>query len=397
MALKTAITALAIGLQTSGAGTFDAPSSSDIYPISQCGLDIQGVTVSNDEYLGTIIRNSDDVIGKRATLTFRTKIRPPSSLPSANAFIPGRLMQAAKYTEIVTSTAIPASAEAVGGSGNTTTNAALGTSAAATADLYKGFPLLLSDNGATAKEQLTAIRSYDASKNAELMEELSAAPAANYQIPTFLGYMRSTSNTEPPLLSTKLWIDGFRFDLLDCRCTGARYVVPTTTRQQAAYPEMEWTFDVRIHATADETTPTITPLGTVPFFRDGDMLLDRVAVGSQTFTIDNGVQTEDPPNPNQAEGVDAAEMVSGTASVSFTWQMYRKSEFDAIGKADAQAQHPMFAQWGPAAGPIVQLVVPDFRFNYPSPDLGGNIAMQGGDLLIDAFDRSVCLNFVFLS
>ncbi|QZP06797.1 hypothetical protein [Caenibius sp. WL] len=395
MALKTAKTALAIALQVGGAGVFANPTSADIYPISQARLDIQGQTLDNDEYLGQIFRNAPDIAGKRVTLGFNVKLRPPGgTIPTANAFIPGRLLQAAKYTEIVNTTAIPAAPEAVG-AGSTTTAVTLGATAAATANLYKAFPLLITDNGATYKERLTAIRSYSAAKVAVLMEELGAIPAANYQIPSFLGYARSIDETDPPLLSAKIWIDGHRFDLIDLRCTGAQFVVPTTTRDQAAYPEMQFTFDCRIHANSAEATPAITPLGAVPLFRNGDLMLNRVRIGASTFTIDNGVQTEDPPNPNQPEGVDAAEMVGGTATVSLTWQKYLPSVIDPLALADAQAQHPFFAQWGNGPGSIVQINVPDARLNYSNPDLGGQLVMQSTDLMIDAFDRAIMIAFPY--
>jgi hypothetical protein len=396
MALKVAKTALAIALQVGGAAVFANPTTADIYPVSQVRFEIQGQTIENDEYLGTIIRNAPDIAGKRVSLSFNTKLRPPGGIapPAANAWIPGRLLQSAKYTEIVTATAIPAAPEALG-VGSTTSTAVLGTTAAATAGLYKAFPLILSDNGATYKDRLTAIRSYSASKEAALMETLAAIPAANYQIPAFLGYARSVSEIDPPFLSGKIWIDGHRFDLVDMRCTGLQIVVPTTTRDQAAYPELQWTFDCRIHANSAEATPAITPLGAVPLFRNGDLVLNRVRIGASTFTIDNGIQTEDPPNPNMAEGVDGAEMVGGSASVSVTWQKYLPSVIDPLALADAQAQHPYFAQWGNAAAAIVQVTVPDVRLNYSNPDLGGQLVMQSTDLMIDAFDRSVMIAFPY--
>lgn len=394
MALKSAKTALAVAIQAS-ADVFASVTTADLLPISQLGFNIEGVTIDNDEYLGSVIRNAPDISGKRCTLTFNTKLRPPGgTLPAANAFIPGRLLQAAKFTEIRTTAAIPVAPEALG-VGSTTSMAKLGATATGTLGLYKGFPLILSDNGSGYKAQLTAIRSYLATKDAELMELLGGAPAANYQIPTFLGYHRSIAATDPTLLSKKLWLDGHRFDLVNCRVTGLRIVIPTTTRDQASYPELQWTVDCRIYASAEEATPTITPLGAVPLFRNGDMLLNRIAVGTSTFTVDLGIQTEDPPNPNKLEGVDASEMVGSVATVSMTKQKYLPTYIDPLALADAQAQIPMFAQWGAAAAAITQIVVPDCRPNYASPDLGGNLIMENGDLLIDAFDRSLCINFPY--
>ena len=388
--------ALAVAIQ-SAAGTFTTPSQpADLMPISNCRLQIDGITITNDEYTGSPVKNGDDIIGKRASISYNVKLRAPggSTPPAANAFLLGRILQSCKMTEIRSATAIPVAAEALG-SGSTTTMAKLGAGAAATADLYKTLPLILSDNGSGYKRQITAIRSYSASKEATLVEQLSAPPAANYQIPKYLGYVRSITAADPVMLSKQLWMGGNRYDLMDANVTSAQIVVPTSTKQQGAYPELQVTYDVTINATAAENSPAVTPLGAVPFFKDGDGILANKAIGLQTFTIDLGIQSDNPPNPNQPDGSDPAQIVSSTAKLSMTKQMYRKNVFDGIALADAQAQHAFYAAWGSAAGNFIQIVVPDARFNYPNPDVGGPFVMETQDMMIDAFDRGVAILFPY--
>ena len=150
-----------------------------------------------------------------------------------------------------------------------------------------------------------------------------------------------------------------------------------------------------IQATADQATPSITPLGAVPFYRDGDGHMANTRVGISTFTIEHGINTENPPNPNKTDGADAAELIDGTRSITVTTQRYLKATLDTLALADAQAQNAFFAQYGGlTAMSLVQIVVPDFRFNYRAPDMGGGIVMEAGNLMIDAFDRAVCINFV---
>jgi hypothetical protein len=396
MAKKSNNTALAVALQVT-AGTFVVPTQpADLMPVSNLRPSIEGVTIANDEYTGSVVKNGNVVAGKRASMSFNIKLRPPGggAVPAANAFLPGRILQGAKFTELRTPAAIPVAAEALA-AGGTTTTATLGAGAAATADLYKGMAVQLLALGATLKAQLTAIRSYSAAKVAALVETLTGAAAGNYQIPVQLGYMRSISSTDPVLLCFQTWIGGDRWDWVDCRVTGLRIVVPVSTRDQAAYPEIEVTIEGTIYATAAEAAPAVPSLGAIPLFKDGDQWLAGQAVGGSTFTIDLGISAENPPNPNTASGSDAPEVVASTASMSMTRQKYAKDVFDTMALADAQANNAFFAQWGSTSGGIVQIVVPDARFNYQNPDLGGGIVMESGDLMIDALDRGVAINFPY--
>lgn len=393
-ALKTNNTSLATAIQGT-VDTFTTPTQpADLMPISNCRLDIQGVTIDNDEYTGSPIRNAAAVAGKKVSLSYTIKLRPPGgvTIPGANAFLLGRVLQAAKLTELRTTTAIPVAAEAT--TGGTTNQATLGAGAAATANLYKGMAISLVGMGADYKTRMSAIRSYTAAKVAQFVEDFGSAVTGNYQIPAQLSYMRDVTSADPILLSKSVWIDGWRLDLMNCRLTQFQISVPTSTRDQAAFPEVNVTFDAMISATADQATPSVASLGAVPLYKDGDGHVAYKKVGLQTFTLDLGIQTENPPNPNKTDGSDAAELVGSTAGVDVTMQKYLKATLDTLTLADAQANHAFFAQWGNGtAWGTVQIVVPDFRFDYRNPEMGGAIVMESGRLLIDALDRGVCINF----
>lgn len=394
MARKSNNIAVAVAIQ-SVTDTFTTPSQpADLMPVSQLRMQVDGVTITNDEYTGSPIKNADAVAGKRVTLSYNVKLRPPggASIPTANAFLIGRILQAAKFTELRTSSAIPAAAEA--GTSGTTTALTLGAGAAATADLYKGMAILLLGQGSTFKERLSAIRSYTAAKVATFAEQFGSAVSGNYQIPPQIGYMRSVTSSDPILLSHQIWLDGHRFNLMNCRVTSLNIVVPTSTKDQAAYPELQVTYDATISGNAAESTPAVPSIGAIPLYKDGDGHLAYTRIGLQTFTVDLGIQTENPPNPNKADGTDAPELIASTASVTMTRQSYLPATLDSLALADAQANHSFFAQWGNgSAWGMVQIVVPDARFDYQSPDTGGNLIMESGRILIDALDRGVCINF----
>lgn len=395
MALKSNNTALAIAIQAA-TDVFTAPTlPADLMPVSSLRLQIDGVTIANDEYTGSPFKNGDSVAGKKVTLSYNIKLRPPGgvAIPAANAFLLGRVLQAAKFTELRTSAAIPAAPEAV--TAGTTTGATLGAGAAATADLYKGMAIQLAGMGASYKERMSAIRSYSSARVMAVVETYGTAINGNYQIPSQISYMRDVSAADSILLSQQVWLNGHRFDLMNNRITGLQIVVPTSTKDQAAYPELQVTYDCMIAANSEQATPSVPALGAVPLYKDGDGWLAGAKVGLQTFTVDLGLQTESPPNPNKPDGVDAAELTGGTAKVTMTRQKYLPSVLDTLALADAQSYQPFWAQWGNAPGAMVQIVVPDGRLNYQNVDLGGAIIMENGDLMIDALSRSICINFPY--
>ncbi len=393
MAGKTNNSACAVAIQAA-AGAFTTPTlPADLMPISQLRPNFQSVQIANDEYTGSIVNNADTVAGSRKSFSFNVKIRPPvGALPAANEFLFGRLLQALKFTEVRSATAIPAAPEALG-AGSTTKIAKLGSTASSTAGFYNGYPLLLSDNGADYKRQLTQVMDYSADKDAALPETLPSAPAANYQVPPFLGYFRSITSTDPIILSMQFWLDGIRYDLRDVRPTSAQLVFPTSTRDAAAFPELQITVEGILAEYEDEATPAIPALGAVPLFRDGDMWLSGVSIGGSSFTIDLGLGSENPPNPNQPDGSDPAEIVSSTARISQTRQRYPKAVLDTLALAEGQAYHSFWAQYGNGPGTMVQVAAPKVRLAHPSPDLGGGLINEAGDLLVDAIDRGIAIVF----
>ncbi|CDO34045.1 hypothetical protein [Novosphingobium sp. KN65.2] len=399
MARKTNKTALAVVMQ-SAQGTFDTPSSTDdILAISNLQFNIQGVTATNNEYTGSIHKNGDDLAGKVITGSFNVYMRPPggADVPAADAYIPGRFLKAAKFSEVRTTAAIPVAAEALG-VGSDETNAVLGTTASTSDDVYKGMALLLSDIAATAYDKITAIRGYTgSSKTAELCEELAAAPAANYQIPKQLSYQRDVSETDAPFLSMSLWIDGLRYDLVDTSISGLRFNVPVSTRDSASQPMFEVSFTATIDDYADQATPSIPALGAVPLFKDGKFFVSKYPVGGSSVTVDFGLRSAYPPNPNYTDGSGPGELVESRTTVSMDRQAYLKAQFDTLALAEAQAQHPVFAQWGYASGAMVQLVIPDARFNYQSPQLGQDYVTEQGDMWVDVFSRNVNVNFPYFA
>lgn len=395
MAIMSNKIALAI-IEQVAEGTFTAPNATnDQLAISNLRATSNGVTIANNEYTGSIFRNGDEVAGVNEEISFNVNLRGPggADVPAAGAFILGRILKAAKFTELRTTAAVPAAAEAL--TAATTSGGTLGAGAAATANLYKGLAIILTAIGATVPRRLSALRSYTSSKVAEWVEGLASAPTGTYQIPKQLSYVRSVDASDPPFLSAYLWRGGKKYSLKDIRISGLRLVVPASTREQAAYPMLEVTAMVTVDAYVDEAAPSVASQGVTPKWKDGKFHVANKAVGGSDLNLDLGLRAAFPPNPNQVDGSDAGQLVEAVASVSMTRQEQLKAVLDTRALALAQSQHPVFAQWGFTSGNLIQLVIPDARFNYQNGDDGGEFAMESGDMFIDVFDRQICINFPY--
>ena len=389
MARPSNNTALGIALQPVR-DVYTAPNSTTdlLAGVSNLRFTQDPITITDDSYTGSIFQNADAVAGKRVGLTFNTKLKGPSALPAANAFVLGRLLQSAKFTEVRNAVAIGPETLGVGVDSKTAT---LGASAVGTLDLYKGFPIKI--GAAAYKSAMTAIRSYDASKHAVLMEDWLSTPTGNYTIPTFLGYFRDVTSAAAAILSLKLWLSGVRYDLINCAVTGLRIVRPTSTIDQAAYPELEWTLGVTINAIAEDATPTIPAVGAIPLAKDGKEWLAYEKIGTASSSIDLGLEADYPPNMNQVDGVDAPELAGGRANGDIQMQSYLPSYLDTQSLADAQSYNPYFAQWGNSAWNMVQLLVPDARLGFPNPDTSGRTVVESAGLFIDVIDRNLGIVF----
>lgn len=398
MALASAYTAVAIKAQA-GAGAFTQPSSSaDTYPCANARPKFDPITAQSPEYLGTIHRPGDIVLGSRASLTFQIVLRGPggSVPPAAGAFIPGRLLVAAGFTENILSATVPTGgAEAIGGSpAATTSSLALGASAVGTADLYKGLALNLSDNGSGYLKQLTAIQNYTSGKVASLFETLGAEPAANYVIPKQLAYQLSAA-APSTYLSVSVWLGGVRYDFADMVPTSVRFNVPTSSRDSQDFPVIEFTLEGSYQAFEDEVPPTVTALGAIPPYRNGDFWLANKALGMSSFSCDLGIQAAYPPNPNFASGYEGGQIVETRRSAQVTLNHNLKSTIDFWDKFDQQTNVPLWAQWGYGAGSSIMFNIPRARIVPPDPDNSGQLVTQQINMLIDDASRAVNLIFPY--
>jgi len=377
-------------------GTFNAPNTTtDLLQAADLKVQINGITVKVNEYTGTIHKPGPAVLGRTIDVTMKLYLRGPggSTVPSAGAFVLGRVLRAAAFTEVVQSTAIPVAPEALGA--GTTTQATLGVTAAATQDLYKGLMVALYGLGATLPKNLTMIRSYSAAKIAVLAEVAATALATtNYQLPKQLAYQLSPSSAVPTL-SLCVWQGTRRYDCSGMAVSSFKINLPTSSRSNAVLPSIDVTMSGSLVQDADDTAPILAPGLAISPFRDGKLWVAGVAMGGASLDINFGATVAYPPDPNKSDGNAPAQMASTERAASLTLNQVLKATQDFFTIANGQANQPIMAMYGSGTGNFFGVIVTDARFNFRSPDASGEFIFNTGDAFIDGYSRDISLCIPF--
>lgn len=269
----------------------------------------------------------------------------------------GELMRACGWAETVTSTAVPASAEACGAGGSTTT-AELGVSAAATADLYRGMPITFTGTVAGS----SFISNYTAGKIATLTDTMGGAIVAttNYQIPVNVLY--KPASTSIPSGTIGLYMDGVLYTLAGCRGTWS------LSNPAAGPGKFSFTFSGMFVSKTDVAVPSCTYDSTrPPIFKGGYMLIDRVAAAMATFSLDNGNQVIYPENPNADEGFDPSIITERSMTGSVDPQATLVATRDIMTAMRNGTQQIIHARWGSSAGNRVGITIPTALYTANDP------------------------------
>lgn len=386
--------ALAINTQTA-AGTPIALTSADCLDCSSISYQPQSRTTEDPRYTGTIHRSGDQLLGASWDVSFEWLIHGYSgSIPAANAFIPGRVFQALGFTENRFTPAIAAE----GYTSGTTTGATLGATAVGTADLYKGLAVNLATVGA-APTGLAMVKSYSAAKAAVFARTRTMAATGNYSIPVQLAYTLSTTEAAYPS-SITVWegdngASGHRLNFTDMRPTAATIELVTSARDGGqGYCKVNVTFSGTLTSEAAEACPTVSTSIAIPPFLNGQQDIANVQLGGSSVTIDLGIQSAYPPNPNQLDGSDPGLVVATKRTVALELNKVRASVVDFNALALAQSSHPMQFLWGLASANYIGVMIDAARFDYRSTAEGSDFITTSGSAWIDGVDKAISIVFV---
>lgn len=371
------------------AGTAIPLTSADCIDVSSVSYEPNTITSQDPRYSGTVHRPGDIVLGVQYSVTFEWLIHGPgNTLPAAGAFLPGRILTQWGFTETRFTPAIASE----GFTSGTTSSATLGTSASATAQIYKGLLLNLATVGA-APLGFAMITNYTSGKVATLARLRATAATGNYTIPVQLAY--TLSATEPVAgASITIWEDGHRLNFRDMRPTAASIQLVTASREGGDnYCKLSGTFTGELYSEADEAAPVVSIATAIPPFRDGQQDIANVQLGGSSVTIDLGIRSGYPPNPNQLDGSDPGVLVETKRTVAYELNKTQRSVVDFNALAAAQSTHPSQFLWGLAAGNYMGIMIDAQRFNYRASQEGQDFITTTGDAFLDGVDKAISITF----
>ena len=271
------------------------PAATD-WIAADCEVEFDPVTVENPELTGTLDKAPAIVGGLRPRIRLRVPLRGSGTAGTAPEW--GKLLRCCTYQETITATSVGAPTAAAAGTTNTLT---LATPFAATAQLYRGMPLLLTGD----RTLTTGITDYTAGRVATLGETMATAGSVSTlaQVPINVLYGPTSDEAVYKTATIYFFADGLRW-----RFTGA---VGNWSLELSTGGIGFLVFDLRAQF-LDKTAIAI-PTGwntairpTPPRFVGGRCQLNGGLARARRLMIDAGVSVILPDNPEAAEGYDPA-------------------------------------------------------------------------------------------
>lgn len=321
--------------------------------------------VQTNEVTGSLDRSDTIPTGAKATVTISTLLRGSSTAGVAAPW--GVLLRACGFSETITGTAVPSSAEVCGGAGTTTT-ATLGSSASGTANAYLGMPV----NFTVAPVGTSFIRSYSAAKLATLTDTLGAGTdtATNYQILKNVRYTPTSVSADIPSLTIYIFMDGVLYKLTGCRG------VPTFRFPTSDVAKIEFTFSGIFGSKVDQALPTPTYASSLqpPVFLNGTVSLDRSTIATSEIVISSDQTVTQPKDANKPEGFGTAIITDRKYSVDLDPMKALVATRDTIGRIRAGTTTHLHFRYGSTAGNRISVTMPGHLISTSNKD--DNMALR---------------------
>lgn len=300
--------------------------------------------------------SSDPIIGGiKASLNFSTILRGASTAGDAPEIAP--LLKACGLGETLTQTAVPASAEALGGTGDTNT-AELGASASTTVGAYDGMPIDFS----AAVVGSSFITDYQADKTCELTDSLGGTldPGSDYQIP--LNALYTPQSGDIPSLTMYVYVDGLLY-----KTVGARGTFDLTFNA-AEQGTINWNFSGLFVQKIDAPLPAATYNNPpIRVWRDGAMKINRAAAGVQSLSLSLNNNVVYPANPNAEQGFDAPCIVDRNVNGNMNPFQVLVATRDVIADMKAATKRILHLRYGTVPGQRIGLTVSNAQYTGSNP------------------------------
>jgi hypothetical protein len=396
-------TSLAIAVQADAVTRATVTTPGDLLAHANLTTNNEVFTVANPEYTGSIHAVGDAIFGRAASMSFDVMLRGPggASPPAAGTYVPGRILRAGGFDEIVFAGKASAALDAGGSNAGTTTTVVLDATASAVDDFYVGMVIQFAGlNGGSGVKSTSTIIDYNGTtKTATLGEKLASVPTGNFTIPPQLVYRLNATASQLYLTCDK-WHDKKRYYQQNGVPSQLQMTFPTSNRGETALPVMSVGISADIDESQDEldeNAPLTPALGSIPPVRDGKLSLNGVYVGGSSVSYDHGIQVGFPPNPNKPSGNDAGCIVRTQRSVELNLNEVLLSVQDLNALANAGTSVPLMLTYGVVAGKTVSFTVPSGRLNFSNADPSGDFVTKTTQLLIDGADKAVAISFPYFT
>lgn len=309
--VRIRLSAVAVKTETTaGADAFggSAPALTD-FIAAEMSFTLPQQTVEDPTLTGSFDRNAPIPTGIRPELTLRIPLRGSGTPATAPEW--GKLMQAARFEEVAQASAVGAPTAATAGTANTAT---LATPFAATAQAYRGMPIILTGNPVGPRH--STVLDYTAGRVARVAETFSPilSTATLAQIPVNFLYRLTDDETLIRPVTIYGYMGGLRHRFVGC--------VGSVSIEAAAGQPGYLNFSMRgqlLGAYEAAALPTgwnsiVRPQS--PIWANGISRLDGVLARVANYGWNANNALYDPENPEAPQGYDRPEITAASHSVT---------------------------------------------------------------------------------
>ncbi len=311
-----------------------------------------------NEVTGSLDNRAPIPGGSSLGISFDVYLRGSGSAATPPEF--GKLLTACGFKEIITASAVPASAAAAtAGSATTLT---LGGAVSTTAQAYRGMPILLAVNPAGGATPF--VIDYTTGKLATLTDSFTPAldTTTTAQVPANVLYKPTSDATEIKSITFYAYMDGVLYKVL-----GARGNASLSMKTGEAC-KISFNFTGMDGGISDASVPTPNYQNATPIiFKGGVMTIDRLVAAVSELRFESGNNLVYPANPNAAQGFDPTIItnrdMTGTVDPLMTLVATRNI-FNDFKNGTARIMH---ARCGQGAGNRFSFTAPSAQYTGSNP------------------------------
>jgi len=352
---------------------------------ADCQVSFDQTAVPNSEMTGSLDRAPAIVGGLRPRLRLTMPLRGSGTAGTAPEW--GRLMQCATMQETLTAAAVPASPLALSAGGASAVT--LGATFGSTAQQYRGMPLAL---GAITGDQpaLSAIADYTAGRVASLIHTVATAftAAQTAQIPINQRYSPTSDEAVFKTCTIYFYADGMRWRFTGCLGTWSLDLT-TGGIGQLSFDLVGAFSDFTAIALPTGWNTAIRP--TAPRFVAGACRMNGAIARVRALSVQAGVATVLPENPEASEGYDPAVPVERDVAGSLDPLMDTTVSVSRFNNFRNGTNMILGAILGSTAGNRFALVMPSIRATAMNPGDRGGLGVDSIGFQADGADSPVFL------